>query len=372
MASIRASMRCWPSAARVPCWAASWRAKSRSRRSSFRSSPGTLSALGGLIADLKSDFLKTVYTDLTPANLETVRQEFAALRERADEWLQQEQGHIDDAEYVYSAEMRYRGQSYEIDTVLGPAQVQTGDVHAVGQAFHDMHRRLYGHADERAPVQIVSLRVVISGNNDKPGFPRHAPRAGSPTPERAVRVAGRRFPRRGPVQPRQPERRPALHTARPSSHRTIAPPSSPATMYAGSTNTPICASLPKEPRRDRGQFPPAGARQSLHRRRRGDGLYAHAHRLLHLRQGNGGLLRPVDDAVAGKTFASPKTFGATWYTGLDYGRVIEMFDDYREGDIYLTNDPTAAMSPPTRLTCTCGSPCSGDGEAGLLRGQPYP
>lgn len=42
---------------------------------------------------------------------------------------------------------------------------------------------------------------------------------------------------------------------------------------------------------------------------------------------------------AGKTFASPKSFGATWYTGLDYGRVIAMFDDYREGDIYLTNDP---------------------------------
>jgi N-methylhydantoinase B len=42
---------------------------------------------------------------------------------------------------------------------------------------------------------------------------------------------------------------------------------------------------------------------------------------------------------SGKTFASPKTFGATWYTGLDYGRVIEMFDDYREGDIYITNDP---------------------------------
>lgn len=41
----------------------------------------------------------------------------------------------------------------------------------------------------------------------------------------------------------------------------------------------------------------------------------------------------------GKTFASPKTFGATWYTGLDYKPVIDMFDDYREGDIYLTNDP---------------------------------
>ena len=42
---------------------------------------------------------------------------------------------------------------------------------------------------------------------------------------------------------------------------------------------------------------------------------------------------------AGQTFASPQTFGATWYTGLDYGPVIRMFDDYREGDVYLTNDP---------------------------------
>lgn len=41
----------------------------------------------------------------------------------------------------------------------------------------------------------------------------------------------------------------------------------------------------------------------------------------------------------GKTFASPKTFGATWYTGLNYKPVIDMFDDYREGDIFLTNDP---------------------------------
>jgi N-methylhydantoinase B len=41
----------------------------------------------------------------------------------------------------------------------------------------------------------------------------------------------------------------------------------------------------------------------------------------------------------GKTFASPTSFGATWYTGLDYGNVIRMFDDYRPGDIFLTNDP---------------------------------
>ena len=41
----------------------------------------------------------------------------------------------------------------------------------------------------------------------------------------------------------------------------------------------------------------------------------------------------------GQTVASPKSMGATWYTGLDYGPVIRMFDDYREGDVYCTNDP---------------------------------
>ena len=42
----------------------------------------------------------------------------------------------------------------------------------------------------------------------------------------------------------------------------------------------------------------------------------------------------------GLTVASPKTFGATWYTGLDYSGVIPLFD-YREGDICLTSDPYA-------------------------------
>lgn len=40
----------------------------------------------------------------------------------------------------------------------------------------------------------------------------------------------------------------------------------------------------------------------------------------------------------GLTVASPKTFGATWYTGLDYGGVIGEFD-YKEGDICVVSDP---------------------------------
>ncbi|HKK36953.1 MAG TPA: hydantoinase B/oxoprolinase family protein [Paracoccaceae bacterium] len=41
----------------------------------------------------------------------------------------------------------------------------------------------------------------------------------------------------------------------------------------------------------------------------------------------------------GQTFATPTELGATWFVGLDYGRAIAMIDDYRPGDICMTNDP---------------------------------
>ncbi|WP_250495036.1 hydantoinase B/oxoprolinase family protein [Caballeronia sp. GAWG1-1] len=40
----------------------------------------------------------------------------------------------------------------------------------------------------------------------------------------------------------------------------------------------------------------------------------------------------------GLTFASPKTLGATWYPGLDFGSVIKAIDHYEPGDIGMTND----------------------------------
>ena len=43
-------------------------------------------------------------------------------------------------------------------------------------------------------------------------------------------------------------------------------------------------------------------------------------------------------SAEGLTVASPVTMGATWYTGLDYSRVIKRFD-YRDGDICVVSDP---------------------------------
>ncbi|MFI4989126.1 MAG: hydantoinase B/oxoprolinase family protein, partial [Alphaproteobacteria bacterium] len=41
----------------------------------------------------------------------------------------------------------------------------------------------------------------------------------------------------------------------------------------------------------------------------------------------------------GKTFATPKDLGATWFVCLDYKNVIDLIPSYAEGDICMTNDP---------------------------------
>ncbi|WP_076997344.1 hydantoinase/oxoprolinase family protein [Variovorax sp. KK3] len=148
--------------------------------------PGTLSALGGLIAELKNDFLKTVYVDLTPESLPSLRENYGVLLERAHQWLEREHGKGSDHELAYSAEMRYRGQSFELDTPIASEDIDTGNLQGMAQAFHDAHRRIYGHSDPNAAVQVVSVRLVVIAKRDKPQLARYDLVPGKPSTDRHV------------------------------------------------------------------------------------------------------------------------------------------------------------------------------------------
>lgn len=143
--------------------------------------PGVLSALGGLIADLKSDFISTIYLELDARSEQPIEQAWQALEARAKDWLHRDQGYSGEFTIVRSAELRYRGQSFEIDTPVEPG----AGWRAIADSFHAEHQRVYGHADRDSPIQAIALRVVITGAVAKPEFPRFTPRPG-PAP-----VAGR-------------------------------------------------------------------------------------------------------------------------------------------------------------------------------------
>ena len=147
--------------------------------------PGVLSAFGGLIADIKNDFIRTVYLDLNPAAVEVMQQGFGDLARQAMHWIRDEQGFEEDVAMFPSADIRYRGQSYEIDTPLEAVWIEDGDIAAIADAFHRQHERIYDHADPKAELQIINLRLVITGQPPKPVF-APTPRAKGPL------VAGQR------------------------------------------------------------------------------------------------------------------------------------------------------------------------------------
>jgi len=130
--------------------------------------PGVLSAFGGLIADVRNDFIRTIYADLEEEVTGKLQEALIELQKRALHWLKDEQGFNGEPILKVSADMRYRGQSYEIDTPLKRAWIEDGNIDALVSAFHLEHTRLYEYADEAAPLQIINLRLIISGVPPKP------------------------------------------------------------------------------------------------------------------------------------------------------------------------------------------------------------
>jgi len=149
--------------------------------------PGVLSAFGGLIADIKNDFISTVYCDLDLAK-DVLHDGFAALRRAALEWLHDEQGFEGDATLLYTADMRYRGQSFEIETILQESWIEKGELNSIADAFHAEHARVYDHADDDAAVQVINLRLVIVGAAPKPDLKELAGSASMPEPIGAIDV----------------------------------------------------------------------------------------------------------------------------------------------------------------------------------------
>ncbi|MBN8957296.1 MAG: hydantoinase/oxoprolinase family protein [Rhizobiales bacterium] len=150
--------------------------------------PGVLSALGGLVSDTKNDFIQTVYEMLEPATLASLESTYATLAERAMDWLRKEQGHPGTPQLTYSADIRYAGQSFEIETPITDEWIKKRDAASIADAFHDEHQRLYDYCDRKAAVQVINARVVVAAANPKPDFPLRELRKHAAKPDRTVPV----------------------------------------------------------------------------------------------------------------------------------------------------------------------------------------
>ncbi len=160
--------------------------------------PGVVSALGGLIADVRNDFIRTLFLDVAAESLPALRAALADLAAQAERWLREEQRFTGAATISLLAEMRYQGQSFELESGIDPAWIESGALDKVAEAFHRQHEAVYAFADRAQPVQLVNLRLVIAGATAPPDFPPEPLAKDQPVPEGMVEVfhdgARRRMP----------------------------------------------------------------------------------------------------------------------------------------------------------------------------------
>ncbi|RWM13396.1 MAG: hydantoinase/oxoprolinase family protein [Mesorhizobium sp.] len=149
--------------------------------------PGVVSALGGLVADLRGDFIRTIFAPLSTASLPAIREAFEALAQEGRDWLAA-QGHDAAADLNLSCDMRYLGQSYEIDVVLLPKWLAEGSAEAIEQAFHRTHEQLYDFHDPQGAIELVNVRLSAIGAGPALSFPETDEIDTPASPERRLPV----------------------------------------------------------------------------------------------------------------------------------------------------------------------------------------
>jgi N-methylhydantoinase A len=153
--------------------------------------PGTLSAAGLLATDVRHDHVRTHLAALDAASPGEIEGAFADLEAQARSELHQEGI---DAEHIVLArwaEMRYRGQGYEVAVPAGApgGLAGAGGLAALAVRFHEVHERLYAHRLDGSAVELVALRLTALGRLPRSAVP--AAPAGERAPS-AEALKGRR------------------------------------------------------------------------------------------------------------------------------------------------------------------------------------
>lgn len=140
--------------------------------------PGLVSAWGMLAADIVKDYGTSILrTAVRRADLEAA---YRPLIERATGDMAREGVERRRIKLFRSLDLRYAGQSHEIEVPFGAS---------FESAFHRAHRRLYGSADARKPVEVVvaRLKAVAPAGVRLPSNPAAIDAPGRLTAQRAHR-----------------------------------------------------------------------------------------------------------------------------------------------------------------------------------------
>ena len=135
---------------------------------------GVLSALGLAISDLRRDYVRPYLAPLEDAGERELEARFGDMEDTAAEDLE-------DPEYTRRADLRYRGQSFEL-TVDAPEKL--------AERFHAAHEQRYGYHMEDEPVELVNLRLIATVPVEKPEIEEPDPEGDAESGRRGANFGG--------------------------------------------------------------------------------------------------------------------------------------------------------------------------------------
>ena len=132
---------------------------------------GLLSAYGMLFADVIKDYSQTVLRQLEKSEnlIEELNAGFDVLLSRAENEMATEGFSPDQLKVNRSLDMRYAGQSYELNIPYSVTpNASEKEIQTLVEKFHTAHAQRFGYARTDAPSEIVNLRLTAIGETDKP------------------------------------------------------------------------------------------------------------------------------------------------------------------------------------------------------------
>jgi N-methylhydantoinase A len=121
-------------------------------------SPGVLCAVGMLTMPIRTDLVRTLLMQASPASVPASAKAVAELVRDANGWLDLQGAKGDGRQTEIQLDMRYRGQNYELQVCGFDPSTETGMRRAV-EEFHRVHQQAYGYAVPDRGVEIVNIRI---------------------------------------------------------------------------------------------------------------------------------------------------------------------------------------------------------------------
>lgn len=151
----------------------------------FPRSPGVFTATGMLAAKVERYFLRSLNGRLDQLPVETVNALLKDMRAEAIASLSEEGYTPDQIDCTFEADLRFKGQDFEIPVALPETVTEESRV-TLRAAFREAYKAIYGYASDDG-VEIVNIRLNAGGNSgNRLAFTAHKPE------ERAAEVSSRK------------------------------------------------------------------------------------------------------------------------------------------------------------------------------------